>query len=168
LQSNQYDGYVGHYVNEAVEESGFVSLALVDKNDEVRTEFGFDEPIAIKIKAKVAEQHLNAYLGFRVVDRNERVIFTSEIKLATEIDIAGLHQFEVKLPEQFLVPNKFKLTFGLHLPNIALIDYREECLSFEIVETGSDLHIYNNSDYGCVFVNCDWNLIEKNLFSETI
>jgi lipopolysaccharide transport system ATP-binding protein len=158
LQSNQYDGYIGHYVNEAVEESGFVSLALVDKNETIRTEFGFDEPITIKIKVKVAEQHLNSHLGFRVVDRNERVIFTSEIKLVTKISEAGIYLFEVKLPELFLVPNKFKLTFGLHTPNLALIDYQEECLSFEIVETGSVLHMYSGNDYGCIFVDCNWSL----------
>jgi len=158
LQSNQYEGYISSYVNETVEESGFISLSLVDKNDDGRTEFGFDEPIAIKIKVKVAEQHLNAHIGFRVVDRNERVIFTSEIKLTKEIDKAGVHQFEVKLPEQFLVPNKFKLTFGMHTPSVALIDYQEECLSFEVVETGSALYTYSNSDYGCVFADCNWNL----------
>jgi lipopolysaccharide transport system ATP-binding protein len=160
LQSNQYDGYVGHYVNESVEESGFVSLSLVDNNDAIRTEFGFDETITIKIKAQVAPKHLNAHLGFRVVDRNERVIFSSEIKLAKEIDKAGLHQFEVKLPEQFLAPNKFKLTFGIHIPNVIMIDYLEECLFFEIVETGSDFHIYGNADYGCVLIDCNWNLIK--------
>jgi lipopolysaccharide transport system ATP-binding protein len=158
LQSNQYEGYVGQYINEAIEESGFVSIALVDKNDAIRTEFCFDEPIAIKMKVQVAEKHLNANIGFRVVDRNESVIFTSEIKLATEIDKAGLYQFKVKLPVQFLVPNKFKLTFGVHIPNVELIDYKEECLSFAIVETGSDFHIYSNSDYGCVFVDCNWEL----------
>jgi lipopolysaccharide transport system ATP-binding protein len=160
LQTNQYEGYIGQYINEAVEESGFVSLALVDKNDTVRTEFGFDEPITIKIKAKVAEQHLNAYLSFRVLERNERIIFTSEIKLATEIDKAGTCQFEVKLPIQLLAPNKFKLTFGMHIPNVELIDFREECLSFEILETGSDFHIYGNADYGCVLIDCNWNLIK--------
>lgn len=162
LQSNQYDGYIGHYVNEAVEESGFVSLALLDKNDAIRTEFGFDELITIKINVKVTEQHLNSHIGFRVIDRNERVIFTSEIELASEIDKDGLYQFEVKLPQQFLVPNKFKLTFGMHIPNVALIDYQEECLSFEIVETGSDFHMYGNNDYGCIFVDCNWNLIKVN------
>jgi lipopolysaccharide transport system ATP-binding protein len=159
LKSNQYDGYVGNYINEAVEESGFLNLSIGDKSDVIRTEFGFDEPIIINIKVKVSERHLNAHLGFRVVDRNERVIFTSEIKLATEIDSAGVHQFEVKLPEQFLAPNKFKLSFGLHLPNVDLIDYQEECLSFEIMETGSDFHIYQGSDYGCVFAECKWNFI---------
>jgi len=156
LQSNLYDGYVGSYINEAIKESGFVSLALVDKNENIRTEFGFDEPIAIKINVQVAEKHLKSYLSFRVLDRNERIIFTSEIKLASEIDKAGLYQFEVKLPEQFLVPSKLKLTFGMHIPNVELIDYQEECLSFEILETGSDFHIYGNADYGCVLIDCNW------------
>jgi lipopolysaccharide transport system ATP-binding protein len=159
LHSNQYDGYVGHYVNEAVEESGFVSLTLVDKNNEIRTEFGFDELITIIIKVQVAEEHLNARLGFRVVDRNERVIFTSEIKFSTEIDKAGFHLFEVKLPVRFLVPNNYRLTFAIHIPNVIMIDHLNECLSFEIVETGSDFHIYGVNDYGCVFVDCNWKLI---------
>ncbi|NEW78259.1 MAG: ABC transporter ATP-binding protein [Gelidibacter sp.] len=158
LQSNQYEGYKGTYVNNAIkeEESGIVSLALLDKNNTNRTEFGFDEPIAIKIKVKVLEKHLKSHLGFRVVDRNERVIFTSEIKLAEEIKTAGFHEFEVKLPVNFLVPNKYRLTFGIHLPNVKLIDLQEECLSFEIVETGSEFHIYQGADYGCVIVNCGW------------
>ncbi|MFV8366687.1 ABC transporter ATP-binding protein [Flavobacterium sp. XS1P27] len=160
LQSNQYEGYIGSYVNEAVDESGFVSLALADKNGAVRTEFGYDELITIKIRVQVAEKHLKSYLSFRLLDKNERIIFTSEIKLISEIDKGGVYEFDVDLPQQFLVPNKFKLTFGMHIPNVELIDYLEECLSFEIVETGSDFHIYGSADYGCVFINCNWNLIK--------
>jgi lipopolysaccharide transport system ATP-binding protein len=159
LQYMQYNGYVGNYVNEEVEESGFLSITLVDKIDKVRTAFGFDEPITIKIIAKVVKKHLTSHLGFKVIDRNERVIFTSEIRLTTKIDKAGMHQFEVKLPVRFLVPNKYKITFGLHLPNIELIDYQEECLLFEIVETGSEIHIYVGEDNGCVFADCNWYLI---------
>ena len=159
LQSNQRDSYIGHYVNNTVEETGFVSLALVDKNKEERTEFGLDESIAINIKAKISPQHLNAHLGFKVVDKNEQIIFTSEIKLAREIDEAGIHQFQVKLPVNFLVPNNYKLTFGIHIPNIEMIEYVQECLSFEIFETGSDFHIYGNADYGCVLADCLWDTI---------
>jgi lipopolysaccharide transport system ATP-binding protein len=156
LQSNQYNGYIGHYVNEAVEESGFVSLAIVDKNNAIRTEFGFEEPIAIKIKIKVAKEHMNSALSFNVVDRNERKIFTSEIMVDNLINISGFHELEVKLPVKFLVPNKFNLTFAIHQPNVILIDYLVNCLSFEIVETGSNSHIYQGVDYGCVFVDCNW------------
>ena len=156
LQSNQYDGYIGHYKNEAVEESGIVSLALVDKNDNVRTEFGFDELVIIKAKIKVEHKYFNSFLGFRLTDKNEKVIFTSEIELASIIEFEGFHKFEIKLPIKFLVPNKFNLTFALHIPNVALIDCLNDCLSFEIIETGSNLHKYSNTDYGCVFVDCEW------------
>jgi lipopolysaccharide transport system ATP-binding protein len=156
LQSNQYEGYKGSYINEDVDESGIVSLAIVDKNDRIRTEFGFDEPIVIKIKVKVNEKHFNSYLGFRVADKNEKNIFTSEIEIASVIEETGFYEFEVKLPVRFLVPNKFNLTFALHVPNITMIDCLDDCLSFEIVETGSDLYKYSGSDYGCVYVDCKW------------
>lgn len=42
LRSNQYEGYVGHYSNESVGESGFLIIALVDNINEIRTEFSFD------------------------------------------------------------------------------------------------------------------------------
>jgi lipopolysaccharide transport system ATP-binding protein len=91
-----------------------------------------------------------------VVDKNETKIFTSEIMIDSLINRSGLHDLEVKLPSNLLVPNKFALTFAIHRPNVVLIDYLVNCLSFEIVETGSDFHIYQGVDYGCVFINCDW------------
>nr|WP_315177571.1 ABC transporter ATP-binding protein [uncultured Flavobacterium sp.] len=156
LQSNQYDGYVGSYINEAVEESGFVSLALMNVNKESRTEYCFDEPIAIKIKIKIEEKYLESYIGFRVVDKSETIIFSSEIKLSSKIKKAGIYEFEVKIPSKFLVPNIFNITFWIHLPNVQSICHLENCLSFEIVETGSEFHIYQGRDYGCVFADCDW------------
>lgn len=159
LQSNQYDGYKGSYINEAVEESGIVSLDVLDKNGVNRTEFGFDEPIVIKIKVKVNQKHFNSYLGFRVTDKNDKNIFTSEIEIASVIEETGFYEFEVKLPVRFLVPNKFNLTFALHVPNIKMIDCLDDCLSFEIIETGSDLYKYLGSDYGCVYVDCNWEKI---------
>jgi len=159
LQSNQYQGYIGNYKNDNVEKSGFINLSISDKENIIRTEFGFDEVITVKIKVKISEEHLKSNIGFRLVDRKERVIFTSEIKLSEKINNAGIYQFEVKLPEQFLVPNQFNLTFGMHIPNLEVIDYKEECLSFEIIETGSDLHVYNGNDYGCVLVDCNWEII---------
>ncbi len=159
LRMNQHSGYVGTYNKQIDEGSGIASIALTDKFNESKTEFGFDEPVTIHIKVKIDEKDLNSHLGFRVVDINETVIFTSEIKISSFVKTKGLHEFEVKLPVRFLVPNKFKLTFGLHVPNKLMIDYLEECLYFEIVETGSDLHQYAGNDYGCVFVNCNWGIV---------
>ncbi|MGO4770958.1 ABC transporter ATP-binding protein [Flavobacterium sp. W22_SRS_FK3] len=159
LKSNQYGGYVNQYINDTSKGSGFRKLSLVDDKKVLRTEFGFDESIFIKIEVKIGESHLKAHLGFRLVDIKGRVIFTSEIKLEERIKSAGLYEFEVKIPDQFLVPNQFNLTFGLHIPNLEVVDYKQDCLSFEIVETGSEFNLYNGNDYGCVFVDCEWKII---------
>ena len=159
LNSSQYEGYIGSYVNDSIIETGILSLTLLGKNNLNRTEFAFDELITIKIKVKVDNIHLRAHLGLRLTDRNEYVIFTSEIKFNDKISTAGIYDFEVQLPVKFLVPNVFKLTFAIHIPNIAFIDFQRDCLSFEVLETGSHLHIYNGADNGCVFADCKWNLI---------
>ena len=156
LQSNQFEGYVAKYENLNIDESGIVSLALLDKNNKIRSEFGFDEPISIDIKIKVKKEHLNSFLGFRITDKNERVIFTSEVEIANFIKESGYYNFTVQLPCNFLVPNRFTITFALHVPNVLLIDNLNDCLSFEIVETGSELHKYAGVDFGCVFVDCNW------------
>ncbi len=156
---NQHEGFKGVYSNDTIIESGFLSLAILDKNSRINTEFAFDEPVYINIKSKIVDKHLNASLSCRVADNNERVIFNTEIKLRNIISNAGSHHFNMKLPEKFLLPNKFKLTFGLHVPNIEMIDYQKDCLSFEILETGSDFHFYSNVDNGCVTVDCEWQVL---------
>lgn len=159
LQSNQYEGYKSTYSNNNVTDSGFLKIELIDKNNKNRTEYGFDEEISIKIKVKIKSEHLKSVIGVRIVDANEIKIFTTQLELSSIIEKEGIYEFIVNMPSKFLVPNNFTITIGLHIPNILMIDLLEGCLSFEIVETGSDFHIYGNKDFGCVFVDCNWNLV---------
>lgn len=159
LQSSQDEGYKCTYINNSVVDSGFLSIELLDKNNKNRSEFGFNEEISIKIKVKIKPEHLKAVIGVRVVDANEIKIFTTQLELSSVIQKEGVYEFIVTLPSKFLVPNNFTLTIGLHIPNILMIDLLEGNLSFEIVETGSDFHMYGNKDFGCVFASCKWNLL---------
>lgn len=159
LQSNQYEGYKSSYSNNSLIDSGFLNIELIDKNNKNRTEYGFDEEISIKIKVKIKSEHLKSVIGVRIVDANEIKIFTTQLELSSVIEKEGIYEFIVNMPSKFLVPNNFTITIGLHIPNILMIDLLEGCLSFEIVETGSDFHIYGNKDFGCVFVDCNWNLV---------
>jgi lipopolysaccharide transport system ATP-binding protein len=161
LQSNQYEGYISNYTNINLNGSGFVQLDLLDKNNNNRTEYGFDESVNIKIKVKVNEDHLDSFIGIKVIDGSEVIIFTTQIQLSSFISQVGTYEFIINLPSEFLIPNNFTLSFGMHIPNVLMIDYHECGLSFEIVETGSDFHIYKGKDFGCVFVNCDWTLVNN-------
>ena len=161
LQSNLYSGYKGIFINETNKSSCFEEIRIVDKKQQIRTEFGFDEEIILHIKIKIEERFLNANVGLRIVDKKERVIFSSDVKVSNFINQSGEHEFEVTIPQKVLVPNSFKITFGLHVPNVTIIDYLEDCLSFEIVETGSEFHMYSGNDYGCVFVDCGWKILNN-------
>ncbi|PQJ73329.1 ABC transporter ATP-binding protein [Polaribacter butkevichii] len=158
LQSNLYSGYQGVYKNENEKEkkSCFEEIRIIDKKNRDRTEFGFEEEVCLKIKIKVANEALKGNVGFRVVDVKEQVIFSSELKILDFVNKAGIYEFNVSIPSKVLVPNSFKMSFGLHIPNVEIIEYLEDCLSFEIAETGSEFHVHEGNDYGCVFIDCKW------------
>ena len=162
LQSNQYDGFKKVYMNDALTKSGIKSLFLLDEEGVNRAEFGFDEQISIKIKIDIHENNSKSFIGFRVIDRNDRIVFTSEFEIASISDKIGTYDFKVDLPHKFLTPNGYLLTFALHVPNVIMLDYIENCLTFEIVETGSSFHKYAGVDYGCVMVDCNWSIINQN------
>lgn len=156
LQKNQNVSLSGFYKNDSVIGSGIASISLNDENGNLRTEFSFDENIKIKFILKIEEKYINnGSIGFRLINQNEIVIFSSEYKFSKFARNEGLYEIEVIIPNKILVPNFFKLTFGMHVPNVVMIDYLEECISFEIVETGSEFHIYKGN-YGCVNMNCNW------------
>jgi lipopolysaccharide transport system ATP-binding protein len=156
LQKNQNVSLNGLYKNDSVVGSGIVSIALNDEKGNLRTEFGFDETIKIKFALKIEEKYSNnGSIGFRLVNQNEIVIFSSEYKFTEFASKGGFYEIEAIIPNKILVPNFFKLTFGMHVPNVTMIDYLDESISFEIVETGSEFHIYKGN-YGCVNINCNW------------
>jgi lipopolysaccharide transport system ATP-binding protein len=99
----------------------------------------------------------NAEIGIRVTDQKERVVFTSQSKVnAFERTADYLYKVTCTIPKNFLVPNSNKINIALHIPNKILFSVKEEAVSFNIEETGTDFHQYNGNDYGCVFVNCEW------------
>ncbi|MDX1718757.1 MAG: ABC transporter ATP-binding protein [Salegentibacter mishustinae] len=168
LQLNKNSGFVREYSKHVEVGSGIQSLQLMDKKNKNRTEFSFDESISINSEIKIKQKHLNAHLGFRVIDKNEKIIFSSEIKLSDVIENEGNHAFRVEIPASLLVPGYYALSFALHQPNIKVLDYLENCLSFHIVETGSDFHIYQGQDFGCIFVDCSWKKINTTNGSEKV
>ena len=156
LQLNQTSEEVGIYSRKGLEGSGIEQLIIVDKTQSIKTQFGFDEKIFISVKFKIESKYLDYVLGFRITDKYERILFTSEINISEYFKRSGRHEVLIELPAEFLVPNSFKATFAIHKPHVEIIDLLEDCLSFSIIETGSKLFKYQNVDYGCVYADCNW------------
>ncbi len=148
-----------------IKKSFFTNLKVVDSERKQRSEFRFDEDIFLECKLKVLKEHINAKISVQVIDKTDRIIFTSEVGVSDYNDKLNFNpnlSFLINIPSHLLVPNVYKIKFALHIPNVEFLDLLEDVLELTVLETGTDFHVYGNSDYGCVFVDCKWDLLFKN------
>ncbi len=149
-----------HYSNTAPELiNGCEEIKVVNSAGELNNEFEFDEEVCLLLKYRVNKNYPSARISIRVVDNMERIVFSTEKEAQTLISNNGQISVKITIPSKILVPNKYIVTIALHVPNIQIIEILKDIVSFEIVETGTDFYLYGGTDYGCVFVNCNW---EKN------
>ena len=136
--------------------------SMMDFSGKASSNFAYNEEFRLNLSVKVKNPLKNVVLGIIVKDNFGRKIFTSQ----TELDHYNIiqngeteYEFSVKFPHTLLTPNQYSILCALHIPNIRVIDIVDDICNYNIVEVGSDLAIYEGTDYGCVFANCEWNLI---------
>ncbi|WP_143885576.1 ABC transporter ATP-binding protein [Chryseobacterium binzhouense] len=146
------------YISESTEENDIKEIKVLNQENKLASNLYFNEDITVPIVFSIEDQFVNdAEIGIRVTDQKERVVFTTQkkVSLFTKKDDC-LYRVECIIPKNFLVPNTYRIVVALHVPNKKLLSYIEDVVSFTIEETGTDFHIYNGADYGCVFANCEW------------
>lgn len=154
---NQAGTGMVHYTNSNLQTiSGFEEIKIENTNGEVTNEFAFDEEVFIFMKVKVDEAHVAARIAIRFVDNMERIVFTIEKAVKELINKQGKVYVRIRIPSKLLVPNKYILTCALHIPNLQLFEGLKDIVSFEILETGTHLYLHSGTDYGCVFIECEW------------
>jgi lipopolysaccharide transport system ATP-binding protein len=159
LKSNDHEKSAV-YINETPKETADVlEVKVLNKNNEIASVHAFDDQIKLEIKFNVSNSYIKkAVLGFRIIDQRERVIFSSEKEIKDITNTDGEKSITVNLPKSTLVPNEYRAVIGYHVPNQEIIRLLEDAVTFKIVETGSNMHQYQGNDYGCVVLNCDWNI----------
>jgi len=136
--------------------SHFNYIKVIDAAGVKRQQFGFDEAIGLQFQVHVQHNHASAFLGFKVYNNLEHCVFVTEKPLSDFMIQDGIATINVQIPGSLLVPNAYKLQFGLHIPNMELIELLPEVVQFEILETGSGFYQYAGVDNGSVFVDCAW------------
>jgi len=144
------------YTNKAPKENDILKICVVNKLNILTSSFNFKDEILIEVSIKCNVLLKNGILGIRISDIKGRNIFTVENELNSKLSIEGTSVFKLEIPSQTLVPNKYFATVALHIPNVEIISYFENIVSFTVEETGTDFFKYSGNDYGCVFVKCNW------------
>lgn len=146
------------YISESSENNDIKEVKLLNENQEISGSFYFNEDIYLKIIVNIEDSIKNEVeIGFRVTDQSERIVFTTQKAVTSLRKISNnLYETLIKIPKNILVPNNYKVLVAAHIPNIKFISLIENAVSFTIEETGTNFHMYKGTDYGCVFVNCEW------------
>jgi lipopolysaccharide transport system ATP-binding protein len=144
-----------HYINNLTK-GVFKEIFIEDNNQHKKFEFGFDEDVNIRISFEIEKEFLDANIGIKVLDNLDHCIFTSEKKISHVIKNIGNNTVLVTIPAKILTPGEYKVSIAIHIPNIQLIDSVTDKLYFEVIETGTDYYQFGNTDYGCVFIDCNW------------
>lgn len=162
IKSGNRDAAGSTYKNVKPKDTDILKIRLLNEKQEVASNFHFNEPITLEFTIQVQEEQKNAVFGFRIKDQTERIVFSSEINLNTVIHTGYTHILQSVIPARTLVPNLYFSSVAIHSPNVEIFSYLEGAVIFEIEETGTNFFQYAGADYGCVFVDCKWSVINGN------
>ena len=145
------------YFKEFPKPTDIVSIRVLDDGKKTPSfNFRHNDNILIEFTVCIEQNYKDCFLIFRMKDQTERVIFSSEFGIGSIYTVPGQYVITVSIPGSILVPNHYIPIIALHIPNVEYITYLESSVGFVIEETGSNFSPYAGTNYGCVFINCEW------------
>ena len=161
-----------HYLSYNVESSGEITLQqqqheehhfcfqkvfLVNSQEFVSSTFDIREPIKVCIRYKVTQIIPGLEISLKVVNSFGISIFkTDRSSYLLDSLKEGEYVSEIEIPSLFLSPDIYTITVASYVSNIKVIAIHENLLSFEVVEMGSKMSIYQGQNIGIVLVNLPW------------
>lgn len=122
-------------------------LSLQAEHDQLLT----GDPIVFNCKLVNSEGLSDLKFGIAVSNSELNRVFTTETKFNKEEQ-----EYRMTIPANTLTPGTYLITAGIHMPNVHIYDQIEHAIQFTISDNGSHFAMYEGTDYGSVFVNCNW------------
>lgn len=144
------------YDDDAEKEFFIKRIIVQNSNGEECRNFAHDESINISVDIKKNTYLNDVLLGIHFYDVYDKRIFTCELPVSDKLTDLSERTFKLKLPAKVLVPNAYHFTVGLHIPNIQLIDVKENVVNIAVYDNGSEFFKYPMGEYGLVFMNGEW------------
>lgn len=144
------------YASDASKGYAITSIRILNGRHEPSTSFAHDEPISLSITIEKNSSLKDVMLGVFFTDMMDKRIFTVQLPVSDKFGESNRRTFNLVIPESTFIPNTYKFSVGLHIPNIQVVDDRPNAGRFEVYDNGSDLYKYAGTDIGVVFVKCKW------------
>lgn len=143
------------------ENANILKINTEDVNQSGKISFEHDENIILRLNCRIDSRCIDALIGIKILDTLDRCIFTSEQQINELVSSTGITEFTVTIPNNLLTPGDYKASIAIHIPNVQIIEQIIDKIFFEVLETGTDFHLFSGADYGCVFADCRWDTINS-------
>lgn len=140
----------------AADQIKFLSLELLTVEGIPTYTFDVTKPIVARFGYEIEKKTEGLELSFRVRNALGIIVFTANRSPYLGQTEPGRYSVEIEIPALTLVPDDYVVDLYAHVPFKATLIVAESLLRFEVMETGSPMHIYRNNDYGVVFANVSW------------
>jgi len=135
----------------------FKRITLFNSEGNITSVFSVQEPIKICLEYNTTKTIEGLEISFQISNYFGVIVFCSNRSSSIPAKVpVGNHISEIEIPALFLVPGTYSVEIAAHIPNVEFLDRHESILSFEIEETGSNMAIYQDANYGVVFANLIW------------
>lgn len=130
----------------------FKKISIGDKYGNLKVEFSHNEPLYLYFEIEINDPSFECGIFVTVMDSHENRIFSCESeyinkKMCLRID-------------PLLVQGDYIIQTFLNIPRVAQIDVVDYCCPFTIIDVGSEMAKHGSYNYGCVFGNYEWEVIE--------
>lgn len=129
----------------------FKKIYLKDYLNRTINNFPFNNVISIIFEIGINKLHHNSTLSFKVLNSWLEPLFTNHYQIQQ-----GVSTIKATIPASLLLPGKYYIEAGVHLPNIKFLDFPDNRLSFFIEDTGNDNSIYANVHQGFLNLSINW------------
>jgi lipopolysaccharide transport system ATP-binding protein len=128
-------------------------LHLSDTSGETKNTFDFFENVRVNIDIAASEDFSQAFnVGVLVKDKWGQKLFTTTQSFKTNQQL----QVAVTMPARLLLGGAYSIDAALFIPKSVTLEYIKDVTTFTIVDSGSELAIFGDTDIGSFKVDCQW------------
>jgi lipopolysaccharide transport system ATP-binding protein len=135
-------------------------IELYGKDMQLSNYISWNNSLVIKFELDVKQIIDRSVISFGLVNRFGNRVFTNDYPFKDLFSTIGKSSLTITVPPSLLSPGRYKIAFGIHIPNQDHIYLLDENIFVHIFNPASDNYLYH-TDNGSIIVPCKWEVIEE-------
>jgi lipopolysaccharide transport system ATP-binding protein len=143
-----------HAANDISRPTQILSVKILNDKNLITETFSSEEDFYVELSLKNNSREKGIRCNIGIWDIHDSLIMMDRIKIE---ECAEIIIYKGKFQRKILLPNRYKITISIDIPNVRVIDFPSDALFFEIVDTvGIDVAKSGDTENGLIKSSFLW------------